>query len=48
MIKQISVRELNDEMSLEGIRLIDVREDDEVAICSVDRATHVPMNKIPS
>ena len=48
MIKQISVCELNDEMSLGEIRLIDVREYDEVAICSIDRSTNVPMNMVPS
>jgi|TARA_B100001094_G_C18067483_1_gene738214 rhodanese-related sulfurtransferase len=48
MIKQITVKELNDELSSDKIKLIDVREDDEVAICAVSRSIHVPMNKIPS
>ena len=48
MIKEISVRELNNELSLREIKLIDVREDDELAICSIDSSIHVPMNKVPS
>lgn len=28
--------------------LLDVREDDEVAIASIDGALHVPMNEVPS
>ncbi|MFL3015577.1 MAG: rhodanese-like domain-containing protein [Candidatus Neomarinimicrobiota bacterium] len=48
MIKQISVRELNNELSLRKIKLIDVREDDEFAICNIDSSIHVPMNKVPS
>lgn len=28
--------------------LLDVREDDEIAIASIDGALHVPMNEVPS
>ena len=48
MIKQISVRELNNGLSIGKFKLIDVREDDELAICSIDSSIHVPMNKVPS
>lgn len=30
-----------------NIILLDVREDDEVAICSLPQAIHIPMNMIP-
>ena len=48
MIKQISVRELNNGLSIGKFKLIDVREDDEFAICNIDSSIHVPMNKVPS
>ena len=45
----ITVQKL-DEMRKSGDphMLLDVREDDEVAICSIDDSTHIPMNEIPA
>jgi len=31
----------------EDVAFLDVREDDELAICSIEGALHIPMNEIP-
>ena len=48
MIKQIKVKELNAKLVNNEVVLIDVREQDELEICSIEKAVHVPMNNIPS
>ena len=48
MIKEILVKELKDSLDKKDLTLIDVREDEEHAICSIETSVHIPMNKIPS
>ena len=48
MIKQIKVKELNAKLLNSEVVLIDVREQDELEICSIEKAVHIPMNNIPS
>ena len=48
MIKQIKVKELNAKLVNNEVVLIDVREQDELEICSIEKAVHIPMNNIPS
>jgi len=48
MIKQIKVKELNAKLVNNEVVLIDVREQDELEICSIEKAVHIPMNIIPS
>ena len=48
MIKEILVKELKDALDKKGLTLIDVREDEEHAICNIESSVHIPMNKIPS
>jgi len=48
MIKQIKVKELNAKLLNNEVVLIDVREQDELEICSIEKAVHIPMNNIPS
>ena len=48
MIKQIKVKELNAKLINNEVVLIDVREQDELEICSIEKAVHIPMNNIPS
>ena len=48
MIKEILVKELSDRLEKKDLILIDVREDEEYAICKIESALHIPMNKIPS
>ena len=48
MIKQIKVKELNAKLVNNEVVLIDVREQDELEICSIEKAVHAPMNNIPS
>jgi rhodanese-related sulfurtransferase len=46
---EISVRELARKRSLrEEFVLLDVREDDELAVAALDGALHVPMGQIPA
>ena len=48
MIKEILVKELRDRLDKKDLILIDVRENEEYAICSIEPSVHIPMNKIPS
>ena len=48
MIKEILVKELKDKLDKKNLILIDVREEDEYAICNIEPSVHIPMNKIPS
>tara|TARA_B100000575_G_C22929991_1_gene538992 strand:- start:33 stop:347 length:315 start_codon:yes stop_codon:yes gene_type:complete len=48
MIKEILVKELKDGLDKKDLILIDVREEEERAICNIEPSAHVPMNKIPS
>ena len=48
MIKEILVNELKDSLDKKDLVLIDVRENDEYAICNIEPSVHIPMNKIPS
>ena len=48
MIKEILVNELKDSLDKKDLILIDVREDEEYAICNIEPSVHIPMNKIPS
>ena len=48
MIKEILVNELKDSLDKKELKLIDVREDEEYAICNIEPSVHIPMNKIPS
>ena len=48
MIKEILVKELRDRLNKKDLILIDVREEDEYAICKIEPSVHIPMNKIPS
>lgn len=48
-MKTISVTELKKKFdNKENFQLIDVREHDEVEICSIEGSTHIPMGEIPS
>ena len=47
MIKEIQVKELKDRLDKKDLILIDVREEDEYAICKLEPSVHIPMNKIP-
>ena len=48
MIKEILVKELKDRLDKKDLILIDVREEDEYAICNIEPSVHIPMNRIPS
>ena len=48
MIKEILVKELRVRLDKKDLILIDVRENEECAICSIEPSVHIPMNKIPS
>ena len=48
MIKEILVKELKDRIDKKELILIDVRENEEYAICNIEPSVHIPMNKIPS
>ena len=48
MIKEILVKELKDRLDKKDLILIDVREEEEYAICNIEPSVHIPMNKIPS
>lgn len=48
MIKQIKVKELSAKLINNEVVLIDVREQNELEICSIEKAIHIPMNKISS
>ena len=48
MIKEIQVKELKDSLDKKDLKLIDVREIEEYAICNIEPSVHIPMNKIPS
>ena len=48
MINKILVKELKDSLDKKDLILIDVRENEEYAICNIDPSVHIPMTKIPS
>ena len=48
MIKEIRVKELKDSLDTKDLVIIDVREEEEYAICNIEPSLHIPMNKIPS
>jgi len=48
MIKEILVKELKDSLDKKDLTLLDVREEEEYTICSIEPSVHIPMNKIPS
>ena len=48
MVKEILVKELKDSLDTNDLVLIDVREEEEYAICNIEPSLHIPMNKIPS
>ena len=47
MIKEILVKDLKDSLGKNDLTLIDVREEEEHAICNIEPSVHIPMNKIP-
>ena len=48
MITEILVKELKDSLDKKDLILIDVREEEEYAICNIEPSVHIPMNTIPS
>tara|TARA_Y100001980_G_C14388138_1_gene188094 strand:+ start:354 stop:668 length:315 start_codon:yes stop_codon:yes gene_type:complete len=48
MIREILVEELKESLDKKDLILIDVREEEEYAICSIESSVHIPMNTIPS
>ena len=46
MIKEILVNELKDSLDKKDLILIDVRENEEYAICNIKSSVHIPMSKI--
>ena len=48
MIKEILVTQLKDSLTKKDIVLIDVREQEERDICTIEPSVHIPMSKIPS
>ena len=48
MIKQITVEELSKKLVDNEVILIDVRRHEEIEICSIEKAIHIPMNNIAS
>jgi len=48
MIREILVKELKDSLDKKDLILIDVREEEEYAICNIEPSVHIPMNTIPS
>ena len=48
MIKEILVKEFKDSLDKKDLTLLDVREEEEHTICSIEPSVHIPMNKIPS
>jgi rhodanese-related sulfurtransferase len=47
-MQEISAAELQQEMADGQVVLLDVREDDEVAVSILPGAIHIPMNSVPS
>ena len=46
MFKQITVQELNRQLKNNEVKLLDVREEFELNICSIKGAIHIPMQEI--
>ena len=46
-MNEISCLELKELLKTKSISLIDVREKEEVDICSINGAIHIPMNSLP-
>lgn len=48
MVNQITVQELSKRLYNNEIRIIDVREDFEIKICSIKDSIHIPIKQIPN
>ena len=48
MNKEISAQEAAKLLNDDSTVLLDVREDEELAICKIDGALHIPMGEIPN
>ncbi len=46
MFKQITVQELNTQLENNKVKLLDVREQFELNICSITNSIHIPMQEI--
>ena len=46
MFKQITVQELNRQLKNNEVKLLDVREEFELNICSINDSIHIPMQQI--
>ena len=46
MFKQITVQELNTQLENNKVKLLDVRENIELNICSINNSIHIPMQEI--
>ena len=46
MFKQITVQELNKQLENNEVKLLDVREEFELNICSINDSIHIPMQEI--
>ena len=43
----MNVHQLNIELQTGKTMILDIREDEEISICSIKGSMHIPMNKIP-
>ena len=49
MAEQITVQDLHAKLSGDApVMIVDVREDDEIAVSKLDSALHIPMNDVPN
>ena len=46
MFKQITVQELNTQLENNEVNLLDVRDEFELNICSINNSIHIPMQEI--
>ena len=46
MFKQITVQELNTQLENNKVKVLDVRENFELNICSINNSIHIPMQEI--
>ena len=46
MFKQITVQELYTQLENNEVKLLDVREEFELNICSINNSIHIPMQEI--
>ena len=47
MVQSITAKELEEIYKKNGVRILDVREEDEVAIGKIPEAMHLPMSRFP-